>query len=39
MVEDDLLGSGYTTEEVREALNVVFVAEGEYVSETVQENV
>ena len=39
MVVNDLLGSGYTSDEVREALNAGFMVEEENVIEVVQENV
>ena len=37
MVDDDLLGSGYTSNEIRGELNAGFNAEGADVIESVEE--
>ena len=39
MVVNDLLGSGYTSNKVKEALNTIFMVEEAYIVETNQENV
>ena len=39
MVENDLLGSGYTCNEVMKGLTAIFMVEEEYVTETSQGNV